>query len=152
MRTPNLNIRPLVKAAELSILLIGLTACGSSGGGEDLPAVPPPPVFSYTKPADLGDGWTTTDAADLGVDFARLEAMMHALPSEFEIVDSIAIAYQGQLVFDETVRVGLNEFDSWVNNTNLSMHVIFRRRRALRPWLSELPSTRGSSQVLMFHT
>ncbi len=130
MRMQKRSLRPILKAAELSILLLGITACGG-GGGEDPVAIPPPPAFSYSKPADLGDGWATADAADLGVDVTSLEAMMHALPRDFDIVDAIAIAYQGQLIFDETVRNRLNEFDSWVDNTDLRMHVMFSASKSL---------------------
>ena len=130
MRMPGLIFRPIFTAAELSILVLGMTACGS-GGGENPTPIPSPPAFSYSKPADLGDGWATADAADLGVDVTRLEAMMHVLPGDFDIVDSIAIAYQGQLIFDETVRTGLNEFDGWVDNTDPSMHVMFSASKSL---------------------
>lgn len=102
-------------------------ACGRSGSAVE----PPPPRYVYSKPAEIADGWTTTNAADLGVDVAQLEQMMIALEARFDIVDSIAIAYQGKLILDETVRTELNTFDTWVNNTDLDMHVLFSASKSV---------------------
>ena len=120
----------------LAIVWIGvsalLAACGGGGSADPVvPPPPPPPPFSYSKPADLADGWTTADAADLGVDVAMLEAMVDRLPADFDIVDSLAISFQGQLIFDETFRTELNQFDAWVDNENLDMHVMFSASKSL---------------------
>lgn len=133
MTLKNLTHSKLLAAACLLFVLLMLAACGGGGdrAGAD-PAPPPPPQpFSYSEPANTGDGWQTAHAADLGMDVTMLEAMMDALPAQFDIVDSIAIAYQGQLVLDETVRTELNPFDDWVDNTNLDMHVLFSASKSL---------------------
>ncbi len=115
----------------LSVLVL-LPACGGSGSsGEESPPPAPPTNYVYARPAEIGDGWTTASAADLGVNVAMLEQMMRALPARFDIVDSVAIAYQGQLILDETVRIRLNEFDSWVNNTDLDMHMLFSATKSI---------------------
>lgn len=127
------NSRLLALGCALLVLLL-LSACGSSGKDrpEPPPAPPPPPVgFSYSAPTNLNDGWNVSHAADLGMNVEQLEAMVDALPSRFDIVDSVAIAYQGNLVLDETVRTGLNPFDDWVDNTDLNMHVLFSASKSL---------------------
>ena len=106
----------------LLLVILLMSACGGSGGGNGEPT---PVAFQYTQPNETGDGWTTANAADLGVDISQLEGMMDAMANRFDIVDSVAIAYKGQLIFDETIRTELNEFDDWVDNTNLDMHVMF---------------------------
>jgi len=62
---------------------------------------------------------------------AILENMMDTMPSDFDIVDSLAIAYQGKLVMHETIRPGTMAFDAWVNNTNPDMHVLFSATKSL---------------------
>ena len=127
-------VPPQQRLPALLVSFMGLLAgCGGGSSPDPVfpPPPPPPPPFSYTEPADIGDGWTTTNAADLGVDVSMLEDMVDRLPQEFDIVDSLAIAYQGQLIFDETFRTSLNEFDSWVDNENLDMHVMFSASKSL---------------------
>lgn len=119
----------------LAAFLLGcfglLPGCGGGGTQQPVTPPPPPPPFSYNKPADLADGWTVTAATDLGVDVVMLETLVERLPDEFDIVDSLAIAYQGQLIFDETFRTSLNDFDLWVDNENLDMHVMFSASKSL---------------------
>lgn len=124
------NSLALALACALLVVLL-LSACGSSGNGSpDTPPLPGP-EFSYQPPASLGDGWEAAHAAELEVDTQRLEAMMNAMPERFDIVDSVAIAYKGKLVMDETIRTELNAFDAWVDNTNLDMHVLFSASKSL---------------------
>ena len=86
-------VPPQQRLPALLVSFMGLLA-GCGGGSSPDPVVPPPPPppppFSYTEPADIGDGWTTTNAADLGVDVSMLEDMVDRLPQEFDIVDSLA--------------------------------------------------------------
>ncbi len=116
----------------LTITVMSCPGCGGSSG-EAVANPPPPPdtSYAYTKPDDIGDGWTTAAAVDAGIDVSLLEQMMNALDERFDIVDSIAIAYRGQLVLNETVRTELNQFDDYVDNTNLEMHVMFSASKSL---------------------
>ncbi len=113
-------------------ILALLPACGGSGSSGDASGPPASPTnYVYSRPADIGDGWTTASATDLGVNVALLEQMIKAIPARFDIVDSVAIAYQGKLILDVTVRTRLSDFDSWVNNTDLDMHMLFSASKSV---------------------
>jgi len=119
-----------------SLLFMLLSACG---GGSDNAANPgngsgggAGTAYTYQPPADLSDGWTVGDAGAHGMSVQRLEDMMDAIGrSEYPIIDSIAIASQGTLVFDETVRTQLDDKDSWVVNDDPSMHAQFSASKSI---------------------
>lgn len=126
-------------------LFIVLAGCGGSssnpgdgsGGGS-------PPAYNYEPPADTGDGWSVGNAGDFGLSVERLEGMMDAIGSgEFPIIDSIAIASQGTLVFDETIRTRLDEKDSWVANNDLSLHAQFSASKSIASILVGIAIERG---------
>lgn len=116
------NSRLVALACILFVLLV-LAACGSSEDSAGL--APPLPEYSYSPPVSKADGWTVASAGSLGLSEEKLEAMMNSMSSDFDIVDSIAIAYQGELVLDETLRAAPDTFDGWVDNANPDMHVLF---------------------------
>ena len=112
-------------------LMLGSAACGGGGGATDAP--PPPPVgYEYAKPAATGDGWAVAHAADVGVDVATLEAMMNRIQSgAFDYIDSIVVAQDGKLIFDETIRTVTDREDGRVGNTNLNMHAQFSTTKSI---------------------
>ena len=116
-----------------SVLFMLLSACGGggsasnpgNGGGSNT-------AYAYQPPANINDGWTVIDAGSQGLSVQRLEDMMDAIGrGEFPIIDSIAIASQGKLVFDETVRTQLDEKDGWVGNGDFSMHAQFSSSKSI---------------------
>ena len=121
----------LIAFACVVLVLFLLAACGEPSQEPDEPQLPAPVSYTYVEPIKLNDGWTTANAADLGVEVNRLEEMMESLPVRFDIVDSIAISYQGSLILNETVRTKLNVFDEWVANTDLDVHVLFSASKSL---------------------
>ena len=65
------------------------------------------PRYTYRAPQDLGDGWRTARARDLGVDEAALARAVQRIidvdPSSPRawLIHSIAVAYRGRLILDE---------------------------------------------------
>ena len=119
--------RPRVLLA--SVLVVLLSACGGGSSGNDGSTFS---GYTYRPPANIGDGWAISDAASQGLSEQRLEDMMDAVSrGEYPIIDSIAIASRGRLVFDETVRTQLDEKDGWVSNVNLSMHAQFSSSKSI---------------------
>lgn len=65
------------------------------------------PAYAYRQPQDLGDGWPTARAADLGVDEAALARVVQRIidinPSAQRawLIHSMAVAYKGKLILDE---------------------------------------------------
>lgn len=65
------------------------------------------PPYAYRRPQDLGDGWRTARARDLGVDEAALARAVQRIididPSSERawLIHSMAIAYRGRLILDE---------------------------------------------------
>ena len=114
-----------------SVLVLLFSACSSgsnSGSGGGGPVTP----YTYQAPANLGDGWTVSHADDQGLSVQRLEDMMGAIDrGEYPIIDSIAIASRGNLVFEATIRTQLDEKDGWVGNTDLSMHAQFSASKSV---------------------
>lgn len=112
-------------AVSLVLLLAG---CGGGGGGDTAgaPGSGLPADYGYSVPVAKGDGWNVAEAAGLGMSVELLEDMINAVQDrEYPIVDSIAIAYQGKLVLDETLRTSLHESDGWVGNRDPAMHAQF---------------------------
>ena len=113
------------------VLIMLLSACGGSSGSNGSGSGPAT-GYIYQPPAAIGDGWTVSDAGSQGLSVQRLEDMMAAIGrNEFPIIDSVAIASQGRLVFDETIRTRLDEKDSWVGNGDLSMHAQFSSSKSI---------------------
>ncbi len=114
-------------------LFISLSACGgnnsaANSGNESRP----PSVYTYHPPAAIGDGWTVGEAGDHGISVQSLEDMMAAVGrGEYPIIDSIAIASRGRLVFDETLRTLLDDKDGWVANGDPSMHAQFSSSKSI---------------------
>lgn len=114
-------------------LVLVAPACGGGSAGDpsppptpEPPAPQPPTGFVYQVPEDRGDTWTVAHASAQGFDVPALEAMMDDVQGGgFDVIDSIAIARGGALVFDETIRTELADNDQDVNNTNLAMHAQF---------------------------
>ena len=112
-------------------LMLGSAACGGGGGAVEAPQ-PPPFDYEYAQPAATGDGWAVAHAADAGIDVARLEAMMNSIRGgAFDYVDSIVVAQDGKLVFDETIRKVTDAEDGRVGNTNLKMHAQFSTTKSI---------------------
>jgi CubicO group peptidase (beta-lactamase class C family) len=96
-----------------------IVSCNEGGDAES------PQAYSYTVPALTGDGWQVGHLQDVGIDTNLLiEAMNTIRQGEpgFELIDSIVIAKDGVLVFDELTRTGFNLYDGLVGNTSLQIH------------------------------
>jgi CubicO group peptidase (beta-lactamase class C family) len=64
------------------------------------------------------------DAGDTGMSEDGLVAMMEAVQAgEYPIIDAIAVAHAGKLVFHETIRTAVTDIDGWVGNTDPAMHM-----------------------------
>jgi CubicO group peptidase (beta-lactamase class C family) len=114
-----------------------LAACGGGGSGSPSPAAQVPgggggsTGFVYRAPRDLDDGWQIADGPGAGR-IEALENLMDAIAGgAFPDTDAIAIAQYGELVFDETLRTGLDEFDAEVGNTDPGRHIQFSASKSL---------------------
>ncbi|NVJ67168.1 MAG: serine hydrolase [Gammaproteobacteria bacterium] len=112
----------------------GLVLIVGCGGSSDNDVAPPPAVTKYTYqvPANINDGWDVRHAQDLGVNVGALEKMVDkARQGEFSHIDAIAVSYQGQLIFDETIRTRLDRFDEMVGNQDLDLHAMFSTSKTI---------------------
>lgn len=103
-----------------------LCGCGGGGSAGASPPPPPPTAYEYRLPANNGDTWSIADAGTNGLDTALLENMMNDIRAGlYPAVDSISIAKDGALVFDETIRTSTELRDTWVDNTDPAIHAMF---------------------------
>lgn len=68
------------------------------------------PAYVYRRPADIGDGWTVSEASTAGVDPAALQAIVRGLYGADPLSDtaprvhSLLVARRGRLVLEEYFR------------------------------------------------
>lgn len=119
-----------IKCIGNSVLLIfsipGFVACSTSTStsNNDVNSNGP---YTYTIPQANGDGWQTKDLNQLGLDPSAIERLIVNIDNEaagFLHIDSLVIAYNGALVFEQQFRESLDVADSWANNTDTDLHVI----------------------------
>lgn len=119
-----------IKCIGNSVLLIfsipGFVACSTSTStsNNDVNSNGP---YTYTIPQANGDGWQTKDLNQLGLDPSAIERLIVNIDNEaagFLHIDSLVIANNGALVFEQQFRESLDVADSWANNTDTDLHVI----------------------------
>ena len=106
-----------------SVLLISLIACSSNNSSSD-PSIEP---YVYSPPANKTDGWQVNDLSQLQIAPSALEALIENIQNQndgFLHIDSLVIAYNGELVFEQQLRDSLDVADTWTNNTNIDLHVV----------------------------
>lgn len=123
-----LNLRRISNStfAFLFAILFGISFIGCSSSGSDgEPDVVD--TYTYQAPLPTGDGWKTNDLIQLGLDAALLEILIDNIRNQrsgFLHVDSLVIAQNGELLFQEQLRTSLDLADGWANNNNLDLHVL----------------------------
>lgn len=106
--------------------------CSSSDGSMPVDSPLPPTGYVYQAPVDLRDTWSVASASDHGLAIGVLESMMDDIRSgRFPSIDAIAIAKNGVLVFDETIRLTTDAEDSRVGNTDTSVHAQFSATKSI---------------------
>ena len=107
-----------------SVLALALlvAACGGGGGN---PPPDPPVAYTYSIPAQTGDGWATGHLDNHAIDSALIMEMMDGINMGlFTGIDSVTIVRNGTLVLDATYQRSLDRFDSWVGNNDPDRHVL----------------------------
>jgi CubicO group peptidase (beta-lactamase class C family) len=86
-------------ARAAAALALGLAALG---GGCGTPTHPSKEAYVYSQPPEIGDGWETASAAEVGLDEGRLVRLMDDLRDLGDHrVHSILVVRHGRLVFEE---------------------------------------------------
>jgi CubicO group peptidase (beta-lactamase class C family) len=127
-----------VSALLMCVLLIACGGGGGSGTGAGLGAgvtpgaggtsTPQPGTGSslYSPPRDLNDGWVVGDAVTMGANEAGIKQMVSAVEDgQYPGLDSIAVAWRNQLVYERTLRSATDDFDENVGNTDPELHAQF---------------------------
>ena len=130
------------------LVFVVVSGCGGGSSGAPNPndgnSGDSAASYTYHPPTDINDGWTVGSADDHGLSVQRLEEMMEAIDrGEYPIIDSIGIASQGILVFDETIRTRLDEMDDRVDNSDLSMHAQFSTSKSVASILIGIAIDKG---------
>lgn len=103
------------------LLLLGLGACsgGESEGSQ------PGETYEYVVPVVNNDGWAVGHLDDHGIDSKMIADMIEDIRNGTHPgIDGVAIARDGTLLLREMLRRELDEYDSWVRNTDLNRHVM----------------------------
>lgn len=123
--------RPVATVLFLLVALFA-SACGGGGSGSPVANPPPPTAYEYQLPINRADTWTIGSAADQGVGVAALEQVINDIrDGQFGYIDSIAIARNGVLVFDETIRTSTDSEDTLVSNTDVTIHRQFSASKSI---------------------
>jgi len=146
-----INHAPRIAIAVLASILI--VACGGGlSGGEVQPHAPV--VYSYSIPADNGDGWQVADLAGEGFNTRKIFDMMdHVVNERYEGIDSVAIARNNKLLLYWSANRELDEFDDWIRNTDPQRHVLHSTSKSFTSALVGIAIDQGfiaSTQVSFY--
>lgn len=127
----------------LGLLALVLSACG--GDAEPTRVVAPTPAYTYSVPADIGDGWQVASVADEGFEEELITTMVRRiLTGVYRGIDSVAIARNNKLVLSVQFRDSVGQFDDWVNNRDPERHVLHSTSKSFTSALIGIAIDRGA--------
>lgn len=110
---------------KLLIVILASTLIAACGGGSGGGSSPNRATYSYSIPADIGDGWQVSSLADQGFDPQLIENMMGRVVSEqFTGIDSVTIVKNNRLVLYWLADRDLDQYDAWINNQDHERHIL----------------------------
>ncbi|WP_196140231.1 serine hydrolase [Aliikangiella sp. G2MR2-5] len=97
---------------------------------------PPPQIeakpYAYTAPKYTGDGWQVGHLADFNINQqAILDLVSRISRGTHPGIDSLTIVKNNTLLLHENFRTEFSEYDSWVNNTDLNLHVMHSTSKSI---------------------
>ncbi len=142
---------PRIAIAVLASMLVVACGGGSSGGNSQSTE---PIVYSYSIPADIGDGWQVADLAAEGFDTQKILDMMDRVVNEnYEGIDSVAIVKSNKLLLYWFANRELDQFDGWIGNTDTERHVLHSTSKSFTSALVGIAIDQGfiaSTQVKFY--
>jgi CubicO group peptidase (beta-lactamase class C family) len=125
--------------AALALTLVA--ACGGASGGGNSPTNV---TYSYSVPADIGDGWQVASLTDEGFDQQLIENMMGRVVSEqYAGIDSVTIVKNNRLVLYWFADRELDQFDDWVNNQDRERHILHSTSKSVTSALGGIAIDQG---------
>ena len=112
--------------AALLISALQLFGCGS-GSDSSSASAPRQDPYVYRTPTQTADGWTTGDLQQVGMSStlpSQLVDRIRRREPGFDLIDSVLIARNGVLVFDELTRTALEAGDEQIGNRDLNLHAL----------------------------
>ncbi len=107
----------------ISVLFLASSIACSSGSSSEKTEAP----YIYSPPTAKNDGWQVADLNQLNIDPTPIETLIDNIDNQragFLHIDSLVIAFNGELVFEQQLRDSLDVADSWAGNTDIDLHVI----------------------------
>jgi len=142
---------PRIAIAVLASMLVVACGGGSSGGNSQSRE---PIVYSYSIPADIGDGWQVADITAEGFDTQKILDMMDRVVNEnYEGIDSVAIVKNNKLLLYWFTNRELDQFDGWIGNTDRERHVLHSTSKSFTSALVGIAIDQGfiaSTQVKFY--
>ena len=118
-------ISPKLPYVLLLVLTALLAGCGGGGGNGNSPSTVTPAIYEYEVPVVEDDGWAVSHLTDQNIDIDLITAMMNEVVQQRVVgIDSISIVRNNNLVLNENLRTRLDQFDAWINNTDLERHIL----------------------------
>lgn len=138
----------MLKYRTTVVLIVALLTAACGGGGDSASAsAHAPPTYTYTVPAQNGDGWETGHLDDHGFDTAVIIDMMNkVLDGTYPGLDGIAIARNNTLLMFTPLRRNLDQYDSWIGNTDLNRHVLHSTSKSVTSALIGIAIDQGYIQ------
>ena len=152
----SLFVKPFLFRSWVAVVSLALlVACGGGSSGGAAPAPPPaPPTFSYSEPADIGDGWQVAELADAGIDTQQISSMMQrVVDGRYPGIDAVVIAKNNRLLLYWFAQRELDQFDAWIGNTNIERHVLHSTSKSFTSALVGIAIDQGhiaSTQVKFY--
>ncbi len=146
-------VRHVPRTIIIVVVSMLIVACsgGSSGGNSQSQE---PIVYSYSVPADIGDGWQVADLAAEGFDTQKILDMMDRVVNEsYEGIDSVAIVKNNKLLLYWFANRELDQFDGWISNTDVERHVLHSTSKSFTSALVGIAIDQGfiaSTQVKFY--
>ena len=142
-----------LRLAVASLALALVVACGGGSSGGNSQSFEPI-VYSYSIPADIGDGWQVADIASEGFDTRQILEMMDRVVNEvYGGIDSVAIVRNNKLLLYWFANRELDEFDGWIRNTDRERHVLHSTSKSFTSALVGIAIDQGfieSTQVKFY--
>ncbi len=110
------------KRLSLFVLIILTVSACSAPQGEAEPIIK---EYQYKAPDYIDDGWQTGHLVDFGFEQGKINQLINGIQDKtYPGIDSLSIVRNNTLVLHENFRDSFSEYDDWLGNEQLDVHIM----------------------------